>query len=945
MSSKSVIIECNRINSIDVESKGLESTTEQDNASWTNRCNVKLNENDLITLQLSTIHAIGSDANDTMEINGLRNKNGIVDNKLTLRFIPYINDIGYNFVRVPRVGCVKSKPDKDATTTTLELFDEKMYVDNTTAKYGSPLVSAFYYRAMSSDTSESISKPRAPWFLKSAHPTNNDATRFVKIQTGYKGPFKDDTTLIPDSGEDDFYADTFDIPIEIEASYTSPNTICNKINLTLHQTKFNTTDYIASIYGDYAAGAGPSKPMISLESPLFKRYMANGINKVPLTGGIEEGDTQLWQQACFQDIDKWRAVHYSLRMDLVDAKIDTEDVLYPVYLGYCQFITQNDTTVFTTHQYPHYNFTEGTTVTETVSTLPKYFLMATNIAYTEKNLTRFAKFLPQLEKLNKTTGEYFVDFDLGRTKDCMNTTITPNNTSGGGWNVDGLEDIMTFQEMPQLLTPKWLETYGHEISPLTLTLSHTDVVYGGRNYLRIFSRYSEDWKTNARLKNYPYSGNPGSNSSPDALNGDGGYKEASFNDLDDTLSKNAAIGIYPMTLKLDNGTIFTVCALMLQTGTGRRESTGWVFDSETLPLPIFSSGNYAIMSPSSRDNPYGVLWNNQTSNNISSGNAQGDIPYHIQEYINYCYVGGDNITCSWDAQLERASFSNLHCVRKLGVNEVIVEDTGDDSGDTKVIGYNIGQEVVKLNDRGMKTGNITNFTEKTVDPPTGSAYIEVVWEHISYALSDTQSGVYLDSVLFDGKKATADTFEGCLLNKLGFKYSDLMMDEGDLQARHIQGLVSCKPLTTNADIDISSTNSLSIEDGTYDLTATGHSQPDYKLGGVGFQQINLDGSTSTQIIASNLPEKLDTSYYLVYSDICSSDYDQEGRKLNCIGVVPRNYSSGDFVVSFGSNSFDPIQVMGSRHLSTVQTTIRLPTGELAPLNPKSSVIYKIIRKS
>jgi stalled ribosome alternative rescue factor ArfA len=100
---------------------------------------------------------------------------------------------------------------------------------------------------------------------------------------------------------------------------------------------------------------------------------------------------------------------------------------------------------------------------------------------------------------------------------------------------------------------------------------------------------------------------------------------------------------------------------------------------------------------------------------------------------------------------------------------------------------------------------------------------------------------------------------------------------------------------------------------------------------------------STAIRASKLPTKLDSSIYLVYSDIAMPEYQQSNQKLNIVGVIPRNYSAGDYVYSFGDNSFGHIPIKQKRKLTSVRTEIRTPNGDLAPINEKSTIIYKIIK--
>ena len=815
--------------------------------------------------------------------------------------------------------------------------------------YGSPqhLVYSFWvHQENAYDHENDLSFPWSPWFMKTANPIGVDSSRFIKINPLYQGPFKkEDGTFA--SGEDDFFAETFDIPIEIEAPlYTTPSAVCNKINLILHRTEPQEIAMNELPQGsktgvttsDHNYDAGPAVQMIHLNGKMFRCYSANGYV-------MDDNQNPFWGQIAVQDINKWYAIHYGMRMDLAVTNVHDEDVHYPIYfLGTMRIYPSDSTGLIDTDQFPYSEDAfEGN-----IATMPKNFLISTNVAYTEDNLKRFAKFFPKIEQYvgeatditdaNKNTNMWYCDLDIGRTKDANNSTDTLANNTSWSPNYTSMQDVV--DGIP--IVPSWVKKRLSPPSPLT-------------NKFRVYSRYISNWKTIIRTSNCvdSYEGNP-------KYAGDGRYSGYGYYDsLDDSLSKKYNLGVFPYMVEADEGSgdFHLVCAFMLQTGTAKRDNdtNTWTYPQSgtdaVIKCSAMDAGYYAIASPSSMDNPYGLLWNKQTSTNIDLGNEH--IPEHVDEFINFVNIGADNPTIEFDDTQSRCTLSNLHTARKLGVNEVIFESSDEDT----VIGYNIGQVVAKINDANFPGGRF-NETDQTADPN--------VFNPRNYSISDALSGVYLDAVYLQGDNplitggddenailANSTNFRASLLYKLGFRYKDLFTDFGTLQARHNQDYEydyslenrykSVKPLTTNSYLNISDATSLSTQDGTYDSTSTGHSQPDYQLGYVGFQQVNLDGSTSSQIIASNLPTRLDTSFYLIYSNICNSDYNQEDNKLSCVGVVPRNYSAGDFLVSFGDNSFGQIINNSSRQLTNIRTEIRLSTGELAPLNPKSSILYRIVK--
>ena len=83
-------------------------------------------------------------------------------------------------------------------------------------------------------------------------------------------------------------------------------------------------------------------------------------------------------------------------------------------------------------------------------------------------------------------------------------------------------------------------------------------------------------------------------------------------------------------------------------------------------------------------------------------------------------------------------------------------------------------------------------------------------------------------------------------------------------------------------------------------------------------------------------------FYQIYSDIIPSDYISEGQTLSCIGIVPKNYISNDYIYGFQTSFAQP--VLFPFKLSNITTEIRLPNGRLASIDPNSTVIYKVQRQ-
>lgn len=115
-----------------------------------------------------------------------------------------------------------------------------------------------------------------------------------------------------------------------------------------------------------------------------------------------------------------------------------------------------------------------------------------------------------------------------------------------------------------------------------------------------------------------------------------------------------------------------------------------------------------------------------------------------------------------------------------------------------------------------------------------------------------------------------------------------------------------KPLTTNASFSIADQPNFSLEDSS-NQNKSGTGYPIYQLSFPPLgTEFNIDGSTSTQLVGSNLPLKVDQPHFQIYSDIVPTDLLAKGQRLNVIGIVPRTFVTGDFVYGSGSSYSQPV---------------------------------------
>ena len=117
------------------------------------------------------------------------------------------------------------------------------------------------------------------------------------------------------------------------------------------------------------------------------------------------------------------------------------------------------------------------------------------------------------------------------------------------------------------------------------------------------------------------------------------------------------------------------------------------------------------------------------------------------------------------------------------------------------------------------------------------------------------------------------------------------------------------------------------------------------LGAIARREQTNTNTESDALNAINLPSKLDYPYLIVYSNIVENTNHYGGPtgydKLPAIAYITRNYASGDYFYAFATTwayTADKDYI-----LTDIKTDIRLPDGRAAPIDPNSSIIYKITK--
>lgn len=230
-------------------------------------------------------------------------------------------------------------------------------------------------------------------------------------------------------------------------------------------------------------------------------------------------------------------------------------------------------------------------------------------------------------------------------------------------------------------------------------------------------------------------------------------------------------------------------------------------------------------------------------------------------------------------------------------------------------------------------------------------------------INSSQSGVGIIGLTIPNASGTITTkmtcdkpfdYIGSLFDKMGFDLEQIVPFTGEQNSifnrenynRYIgynqslsnkyQNMVL--PATTNAYIS----GNLALG-----FTQNYWGSPMENLGGVNLQIPAKTQAESDSIIASKIAKKMSYPYLVVHSDIVEQHRTFYGGSYICptpsLGYISRNYSEADYFFGF---STDWEYIVDKPHLiNSFTVDIRLPSGQPAPLDSNSSLIFKIIKNN
>ena len=115
------------------------------------------------------------------------------------------------------------------------------------------------------------------------------------------------------------------------------------------------------------------------------------------------------------------------------------------------------------------------------------------------------------------------------------------------------------------------------------------------------------------------------------------------------------------------------------------------------------------------------------------------------------------------------------------------------------------------------------------------------------------------------------------------------------------------------------------------------------LGATNTFQGVFTNAESDELVARQLPKKLDFSYLVVYSNIIPNTnyYSAQSVRVPAMAYVTRSFTTGDFFFS----SENPTYIIDKPYIITdFETRIVLPNGADAEIDDNSTIIYKIVKQ-
>tara|TARA_R110001592_G_scaffold4465_1_gene25199 strand:- start:2503 stop:5595 length:3093 start_codon:yes stop_codon:yes gene_type:complete len=379
--------------------------------------------------------------------------------------------------------------------------------------------------------------------------------------------------------------------------------------------------------------------------------------------------------------------------------------------------------------------------------------------------------------------------------------------------------------------------------------------------------------------------------------------------------------------------------------------------NDRLPCPM--AGEFFGRSPSTYDNLLAKVITTQKTYTVSTTVASktvdtyptGDteIATRTYQYMPYCMIGADNPTIGFDDTYGRFTISGLHTSVRggNGVFQEITDEANTQATTESMCSFSQESAISGINVQGIKVPYNLIIQNVNINSTISSQSGLTIQDIFLY----TKGGTPLFDQPLDPRTPVA--YEGSLFSKLGFRLEQLIPYVGQRQSNFNRGSYNLylgsdqsfvnkyntmvAPLTTNAYISAADQLSMVTNARDYIMSNLGGNSPN--------QEIFINAQ-SDDLVAVDLPSKLDYSYLIIYSNIVQNTQFYGGasgqQKVPAMAYVSRNYSTGDFFFSGGPTSWE--YVVDKEYVITeFDVNITLPNGLPAPIENNSSIIYKITK--
>ena len=608
--------------------------------------------------------------------------------------------------------------------------------------------------------------------------------------------------------------------------------------------------------------------------------------------------------------------------------------------------------------------------------MPNNALIPTNIPYTNGNLKNILEMMKVLEQTsdgdislntkNDNKSSFFVDMGMGRSDDsfCCSSAktfcgppffavgINPDDAPFSVGNLNENNFLMFTQDKIDygLYTPDLTlfntSTAGAKLNATQLPPRRigfiSDASFDAKDNLSVFRFYDKNFDANAVET-------PTHN-----------FNTQSFFQLTNPLTSQ----IQSMQFSIDND-VAIVPVFLKNTDNNTN-----IFGSDAIGIPFcaFVSvdtqnngkvppifGEYFGPSPSLHDNLISKIVTTQKVQTTKGTYNTGTNP---TDYMPYCMIGADDPVFEFDNS--RFKISGFHTAVRAS-NGTFQNPLGklDSSTTSKEKPSNPQADEISLQQNGNEamisvyspstnipvaplnvTQNVRPFPEISSQAGIGLIDILAIKKARSNALTDTILNV--DSRL---------NYKGTLFDKLGFDIEQLHPPVNMSENHQFNRSNYNKFIGRNESLLQKQENML------YPFTTNAYISGSEQIGMVknvkGSEMVNL-GATNTfqgvftnaesdELVARQLPKKLDFSYLVVYSNIIPNTnyYSAQSVRVPAMAYVTRSFTTGDFFFS----SENPTYIVDKPYIITdFETRIVLPNGSDAEIDDNSTIIYKIVKQ-